>query len=126
MGNNDKGTNLCNVRLRKRNEPLREGSLQPSVLDGLDVKFVILYCLGKEEKNDYRVFHVHHHATMGEERMRQAWYPNLGNSYFCFVFDEEVQLSMSINISNIIDFSSCRLQTRYPNFLDRRRVNGVC
>lgn len=102
MGNNDKGTNLYNVRLRKRNEPSREGSLQPSVLDGLDVKFVILYRLGKEEKNDYRVFHVHHHATMSEERMRQAWYPNPQGSYFCYVFDEEVCLSTQIDIVEII------------------------
>lgn len=102
MGNNDKGTNLCNVRLRKRNEPLREGSLQPSVLDGLDVKFVILYRLGDEAKNDYRVFHVHHHATMSEERMRQALYPNPQSSYFCYVFDEEVCLSTQIDIVEII------------------------
>ena len=106
MGKNDKGTNLYNVRLRKRNEPLREGSLQPSVLDGLDVKFVILYRLGDEAKNDYRVFHVHHHATMSEERMRQAWYPNPQGSYFCYVFDEEVQLSSPVNISEIIKQST--------------------
>ena len=102
MGKNDKGTNLYNVRLKRRGEEAREGALPPTYLAGLDVKFVVLYRDGEENKNEYRVFHVHHHATMNEERMRQALYPNPQGNYFCFVFDEEVQLSHEINLAQII------------------------
>ena len=102
MGKNDKGTNLYNVRLKRRGEEAREGALPPTYLAGLDVKFVISYRIGEENKNEYRVFHVHHHATMNEERMRQALYPEPEGNYFCFVFDEEVQLSPKIKISDII------------------------
>ncbi|MBO7608503.1 MAG: LlaJI family restriction endonuclease [Paludibacteraceae bacterium] len=102
MGKNDKGTNLYNVRLKRRGTEEREGALSPSFLDGTDVKFVILYKFGEESKNTYRVFHVHHHATMDEERMRKALYPNPKGNYFCFVFDEEVQLSSKINLSDLI------------------------
>lgn len=102
MGKNDKGTNLYNVRLKRRGEEAREGALPPTYLAGLDVKFVVLYRDGEENKNEYRVFHVHHHATMNEERMRQALYPNPQGNYFCFVFDEEVQLSSKIKLLDII------------------------
>lgn len=102
MGKNDKGTNLYNVRLKRRGTEEREGALSPSFLEGVDVKFVILYKFGEESKNTYRVFHVHHHATMDEERMRKALYPNPKGNYFCFVFDEEVQLSSKINLSDLI------------------------
>ena len=102
MGNNDKGTNLYNVRLKRRGEEPRKGALPPTYLAGLDVKFVVLYRDGEENKNEYRVFHVHHHATMTEERMRQALYPNPEGNYFCFVFDEEVQLSSKIKLLDII------------------------
>lgn len=102
MGKNDKGTNLYNVRLKRRGEEPRKGALPPTYLAGLDVKFVVLYRDGEENKNEYRVFHVHHHATMNEERMRQALYPNPQGNYFCFVFDEEVQLSQRINLMEVI------------------------
>lgn len=102
MGANDKGTNLYNVRLKRRGAEERAGALSPSYLEGKDVKFVILYKFGEENKNEYRVFHVHHHATMDEERMRKALYPNPKGNYFCFVFDEEVQLSSKINLSDLI------------------------
>lgn len=39
---------------------------------------------------------------MSEERMHQALYPNPQGSYFCYVFDEEVQLSSRVNIAEII------------------------
>lgn len=102
MGKNDKGTNLYNVRLKRRGEEAREGALPPTYLAGLDVKFVVLYRDGEENKNEYRVFHVHHHATMNEERMRQALYPDPKGNYFCFVFDEEVQLSTTIDLTKLI------------------------
>ena len=102
MGKNDKGTNLYNVRLKRRGDTARDGALQPTYLASLDVKFVILYKFGEENQNEYRVFHVHHHATMNEERMRKAQYPNPQGNYFCYVFDEEVQLSSKLNLSGII------------------------
>ena len=101
MGKNDKGTNLYNVRLKKRGSVARDGALPPTFLAGLDVKFVILY-EHNAESNGYRVYHVHHHATMDKERMRKAWYPNPKGNYYCYVFDEEVQLSSKIKISDII------------------------
>lgn len=101
MGKNDKGTNLYNVRLKKRGSVARDGALPPTFLAGLDVKFVILY-EHNAESDGYRVFHVHHHATMDEERMRKAWYPEPDGNYYCYVFDEEVQLSSKIKISDII------------------------
>ena len=102
LGKNDKGTNLYNVRLKKRESVARDGALSPSFLAGMDVKFVILYRFGEENSNQYRVFHVHHHATMDEARMRQALYPDPKGNYFCFVFDEEMQLSSKIDLAKII------------------------
>ncbi|MBP5498270.1 MAG: hypothetical protein J6X81_02730, partial [Muribaculaceae bacterium] len=101
MGENDKGTNLYNVRLKRRGDTARDGALPPTYLAGMDVKFVILYEYGAENQG-YRVFHVHHHATMNEERMRQALYPIPQGNYFCYVFDEEVQLSTRINLPDIV------------------------
>jgi len=102
MGKNDKKTNLYNVRLKRRGDTARDGALQPKHMKGKEVMFVILYRFDEEIKNEYRVFHVHHHATMNEERMRKALYPNPQGNYFCYVFDEEVQLSTRINLSEII------------------------
>ena len=34
--------------------------------------------------------------------MRKAQYPNPQGNYFCYVFDEEVQLSSKLNLSGII------------------------
>ena len=112
-GKNDKGTNLYNVRLKKRGEEPRDGALSSTFLAGMDVKFVILYRLGEENGNEYRVFHVHHHATMDEARMRQALYPDPKGNYFCFVFDEEVQLSSKIDLEKII--SEARQHEGYIN-----------
>ncbi|MBQ6083717.1 MAG: LlaJI family restriction endonuclease [Bacteroidales bacterium] len=101
MGKNDKGTNLYNVRLKKRGSDVRDGALSPTYLASLDVKFVILYEYNAENKG-YRVFHVHHHATLDEERMKKALYPNPQGNYLCYVFDEEVQLSTRISLHDII------------------------
>lgn len=54
------------------------------------------------EKSEYRVFHVHHHATMNKERMKRAWYPYPHGNYFCYVFDEKAQLSSIIKFGAII------------------------
>jgi hypothetical protein len=74
------------------------------------VKFVILY-EHDAENNGYHVFHVHHNATMDEERMRKAWYPDPEGNYFCYVFDEEVQLSTTIDLPKLI--SEARLLENY-------------
>ena len=63
------------------------------------------------ESDGYRVFHVHHNATMDEERMRKALYPDPKGNYYCYVFDEEVELSTKINLSKII--SDAKSSTDY-------------
>ena len=107
-GKNDKGTNLYNIRLKKRGGESRDGALSSTFLGGMDVKFVILYRFGEESRNEYRVFHVHHHATMDEKRMQKALYPNPKGNYFCYVFDEEVQLSSKIDLEKIISEACLR------------------
>jgi hypothetical protein len=108
MGANDKGTNLYNVRIFTKGLK-RAGTMKRSQLEQGGIKFVILYRLGEDFKNEYRVFHVHHHAVMSEERMRQALYPNPQGNYFCFVFDEEVSISPDVNLAKIL--TECRLDT---------------
>ena len=74
-------------------------------LDKKEVCFVVLYEEGHEWENKIRVFRVHHHATMNEERMRRAWYPNPQGKYFCYVFDEEVTLGPLDVSSAVADWS---------------------
>ncbi len=114
LGKNDKGTMLYNVRLQTKGIQ-RNGTIQRSWLEKGDVRFVILYSEETLLRNEYRVFHVHHHAVMSEERMRRAQYPNPQGNYFCFVFDEEVQLSPHIDVSKIVSFA--RLN-RNPVYID--------
>lgn len=100
LGKNDKGTLIYNVRLGKG----REGSIPKSHLDKMPVEFVVIYEFGHERENNYRVFRVHHHASMKKDRMRKALYPNPKGDYFCYVFSEEVSLG-NLDISQLI---SCR------------------
>lgn len=111
LGNNDKGTLLYNVRIHTKGLS-REGALQRSWLERGSVRFVILYSEDTLSANRYRVFHVHHHAVMSEERMRRALYPNPTGNYFCFVFDEEVQLQPHIDIAKLVSMQ--RLSTNPP------------
>lgn len=97
LGNNDKGTLIYNVRLDKS----RPGAQKITQLSNNVACFVILYEQDHECENKYRVFHVHHHATMTEERMRKAYYPEPQGKYFCYVFDEEVTLG-NLDISALI------------------------
>ena len=97
LGNNDKGTLIYNVRLDKS----RPGAQKITQLSNNVACFVILYEQGHEHENKYRVFHVHHHATMTEERMRKARYPEPQGKYFCYVFDEEVTLG-NLDIAALI------------------------
>ena len=104
LGKNDKGTMLYNVRLQTKGIS-RNGTFPRSWLEKGDVRFVILYSEDTLLQNAYRVFHVHHHAVLSEERMRQALYPNPQGNYFCFVFDEEVQLSPLVDVAEIISLA---------------------
>ncbi|MDY3216966.1 MAG: restriction endonuclease [Sodaliphilus sp.] len=90
LGENDKGTQLYNVRLGKN----VHGGQVKSHLDKMVVSFVILYEYGHENDNKYRVFRVHHHATMTAKRLKQSLYPSepTAEKYLCYVFDEEVTL----------------------------------
>ena len=90
LGKNDKGTLIYNIRLGKE----REGGQIKSHLDDKTVRFVVLYEFGHESENNYRVFRVHHHATMTAERLVRSMYPSDPKSkkYFCYVFDEEISL----------------------------------
>ena len=90
LGKNDKGTLIYNLRLGKD----IVGGQTKAQLDKMVVSFVILYEFGKESENKYRVFHVHHHATMNADRLKKSLYPHKPNAekYFCYVFDEEVTL----------------------------------
>ena len=112
MGGNDKKTNLYNVRIYTKGLN-RTGTMKRTQLEQGGIKFVILYKLGEEYKNEYRVFHVHHHAVLSEERMRQAEYQNPQGNYFCFVFDEEVKINPDINLSKIITDSRIDTTSQY-------------
>ena len=98
LGKNDKGTLIYNIRVGKE----REGGQIKAHLDKMVVSFVVLYEYGHEHENKYRVFHVHHHAFIKEDRMRETLYPSepKGN-YFCYVFDEEVTLG-KLDIQRLI------------------------
>lgn len=112
LGANDKNSNLYNVRIQSRDNK-RDGALKRSQLEQCGVQFVILYKWDEDYKNEYRIFHVHHHAVMSAERMRQALYPGEpSGNYFCFVFDEEVKLAPAINVANLI--AHARLNTSEP------------
>lgn len=98
LGKNDKGTLIYNIRVGKE----REGGQIKAHLDKMVVSFVVLYEYGHEHENKYRVFHVHHHAYIKEDRMRETLYPSepKGN-YFCYVFDEEVTLG-NLDVQRLI------------------------
>lgn len=98
LGHNDKGTLIYNVRLDKS----RAGAQKVTHLEKKEVNFVVLYEESKVAENNIRVFRVHHHAKMNEDRMRKALYPNPKGKYFCYVFNEEVTLGY-IDIAQIIN-----------------------
>lgn len=99
LGKNDRGTQLYNVRLGKN----VHGGQVKAHLDKMMVSFVILYEYGHEHENNYRVFRVHHHATMTAERLKRTMYPSrpTAEKYLCYVFDEEVTLG-KLNIAQIL------------------------
>ena len=107
LGKNDKNTLLYNVRLGKE----RDGSIPKSHLDKMPVEFVVIYEFGHESENNYRVFRVHHHASMKKERMKEALYPDPKGDYFCYVFSEEVSLG-NLDINKLI--SRRRLDGKNP------------
>lgn len=98
LGANDRGSLIYNLRLGKV-----KGGQVKAQLDRMVVSFAILYEYGHENENKYRVFRVHHHATMTAQRMKQSGYPGnpSAEKYFCYVFDEEVSLG-NIDIHSLI------------------------
>lgn len=98
LGNNDRGTLIYNVRLGKD----VAGGQVKAQLDKMVVSFAILYHYG-HEREGYRVFRVHHHATMTAERLTKSRYPSVPSAkrYFCYVFDEEVSLG-SLDIAQLL------------------------
>lgn len=112
LGKNDKGTLIYNIRVGKE----REGGQIKAHLDKMVVSFVVLYEYGHEHENKYRVFHVHHHAYIKEDRMRETLYPSepKGN-YFCYVFDEEVTLG-KLDVQRLIS---------QKRIADREYVDGA-
>lgn len=108
LGKNDKGTLIYNVRLGKG----RDGSIPKSHLDKLPVEFVVLYEFGHENENNYRVFRVHHHASIKKERMKEAMYPEPKGDYFCYVFSEEVSLG-NLDINKLISQRRVDERTAY-------------
>lgn len=100
LGQNDRGTLIYNIRLGKD----IPGGQVKAQLEKLVVSFVVLYEYGKEADNKYRVFHVHHHATMTADRLKKSLYPSKPNAekYFCYVFDEEVTLG-NLNIEALLN-----------------------
>lgn len=98
LGKNDRGTLIYNVRLGK-DVP---GGQVKTLLDKTIVSFVVLYEYGRAA-NNYRVFHVHHHATMTADRLKKSLYPHEPNAdrYFCYVFDEEVTLGQ-LDIASLV------------------------
>lgn len=98
LGKNDKGTLIYNIRVGKE----REGGQIKAHLDKMVVSFVVLYEYGHEHENKYRVFHVHHHAFIKKDRMRETLYPSESKgNYFCYVFDEEVTLG-NLDVQRLI------------------------
>lgn len=99
LGKNDKGTLIYNIRLGKN----VEGGQVKARLNKMVVSFVVLYEFGHESENKYRVFRVHHHASMDKARLIKSQYPSEPNSekYFCYVFDEEVTLG-NLNIHELL------------------------
>lgn len=107
LGKNDKGTLIYNIRLGKETR----GGFTETSLRRRIVSFVIIYESGNE--SNYRVFKVHHHAVMDNERMKKAWYPNpRHDKYFCYVFDEEVTLG-SLNIKTLISQERINLKSDF-------------
>lgn len=101
LGKNDKGTLIYNIRLGKE----RSGGQIKSHLDNLAVCFAVLYEYGHDYENKYRVFRVHHHACMSDERLKKTLYPHEPGSkkYFCYVFDEEVTLG-ELDIHSLLSY----------------------
>ena len=106
----DRGTQLYNVRLGKN----VHGGQVKAHLDKMMVSFVILYEYGHEKENNYRVFRVHHHATMSAERLQRSLYPSrpTAEKYLCYVFDEEVTLG-KLNIAEVLSLE----RTSTPGYI---------
>jgi len=95
-GKNDRGSLIYNVRLGNV-----KGGQVKAQLDKKVVCFALLYDFSDITK--FKVFHVHHHATMTKERLKKTGYKldTHAEKYFCYVFDEEVTLG-DIDITKLL------------------------
>ncbi|MCQ2218260.1 MAG: restriction endonuclease [Paludibacteraceae bacterium] len=118
LGKNDRGTLIYNVRLGKD----VAGGQVKAQLDKMVVSFVIIYEYGKESENNYRVFHVHHHATMTADRLKKSLYPSEPNAekYFCYVFDEEVTLG-NLDITGLVSQDGSPVFVTGEDMMKRRK-----
>lgn len=127
QGKNDKGTLIYNVRLDKT----RDGSISKAQLDRYGAQIVVLYEYGKENENKYHVYHVHHNATINEERMKETFYPRTPHGkYYCYVFDEEISIGqLDLNYPRLwLHKDGCReerILRRYAPLSHRQRNNKV-
>lgn len=103
-GQNDRGTLLYNIRLGKN---VKGGQIKAQ-LDKKAVCFAVLFDYSDYET--YKVYRVHHHATMTKERLIKTGYPFTpsADKYFCYVFDEEVTLGL-------IDIKSFLAKHKFPS-----------
>ena len=124
LGNNDKGSLVYNVRLKLKGDETRDGAHTAYFYEKQNVHFVILYTNGVEKTGDYRVFHVKETATkVTEEKMRKTWYPmetadgvDVERNYFCYRFDEEVNIG-KIDIRKLLaDLKTSHL-TRFNGYV---------
>lgn len=106
QGKNDKGTLIYNIRLDKT----RAGHLTKAQIERYAAPIVILYHIGYPE-DGYIVYHVHHNATIDQERMAKTLYPRepKGN-YYCYVFDDEISIG-KMDIEGLLEFGKHKMET---------------
>ncbi len=75
----------------------------------LPVTYFFCFCRFSDYET-YKVYRVHHHATMTKERLIKTGYPFTpsADKYFCYVFDEEVSIGL-------IDIKSFLAKHKFPS-----------
>lgn len=119
LGNNDRGSLIYNVRLKTKEEELRDGAHSATFYDNQKIQFVILYTDNVDETGEYHVFHVKDTAKkVTEERMRGTWYPSevKGNYYF-YRFDEEVTLG-KLKIVELLNELKVRHLEKFGSYVE--------
>lgn len=97
MTKDEDGKMTYNIRLGGN----REGAQSLKYLNSKKVEFIILYEFEHESENKFRVFRVHDHTILDEEKMRKMNYKNPKGRYYCYKLSEEVSLG-KFDISKLI------------------------